>query len=326
MRVAALVHFFPPFRCAGSETVALELLKAAADDGHEVRVWVTHRDSQRNWTGREPDTKYEGLTIHRVRNAVIGGQKMKAWRPDVIFSHHDHSMHAVRCANQIGARSVFAVHNDHDLNQRPLRARPDLVLFNSDWVAESLSRFGDPKQSMIFHPPLTADRHVVEKIGDAVTLINLNADKGALIFYDLAARMPDTKFLGVVGGHGVQVVRRNLPNVTILDHGPDMKRVWERTRILLMPSVYESYGLTAVEAGINGIPTIANPTPGLMENLGERGLFVDRDNVEGWVHEIRRLEHGSNYSDASGYARSRAALALDATRDTLKKWCAWLNG
>lgn len=325
MRIAALVHFYAPFRMAGSEVVAHELLKAASDAGHEVMVWCTHKDAMNNWRGNEPDTVYDGINVRRVKNSLIGAQQVKRWKPDVVFSHHDHSMLSIRIAREIGARSVYATHNDMDINERPLRLRPDLVLFNSDWVKESLSRFKEPKASLTFHPPLTANRHTVAKTGDAVTLVNLNEHKGAKIFYELARRMPDTRFLGVVGGHGQQVIKRKQPNVTIMEHGPDMRLVWEQTRVLLMPSIYESYGLVAVEAGINGIPTIANPTPGLIENLGKGGLFVDRENITGWVDEIARLNDGDIYEGESEYAKGRAKLALDATRQSLNQWCEWLQ-
>lgn len=325
-RLALLVHFFPPWRSAGSETVAVELGRAALAAGHEVQVWVTHQDAQRNWRGNEPDVQFEGMTVHRSRNVIMAGGEVKRWRPDVVFSHHDHAGYSIKLARTIGARSVYAVHNDMDLNQRPLRNGPDLVLFNSEWVQESLARFGTPKQSMTFHPPLTPDRHLTDGKGDGLTLINLNADKGSGLFYELAQRMPERQFYGVIGGHGQQVIRRNLPNVEIMAHSPDMQRVWSRTSVLLMPSIYESYGLTAVEAAINGIPTIANPTPGLVENLGAGGLFADRDDVAGWMRQIRKLDNPDTYADASVYALGRAEDALKQTRDTLKSWCDWLAG
>lgn len=325
MKVAALVHFSMPFRNAGSETVLHELLKAAAQAGHEVSVWCTHKDSMHQWRGNEPVTEYDGIKIVRVRNVLLAGQQVGRWAPDVVVTHHQHATHAIKVARLVGARSVFTVHNDMDINRRPLRARPDLVIHNSEWVAQSLQRFGTPKDSLIFHPPLTPDRHLVPATGDAVTLVNLNDHKGSRLFYELAVAEPTRKFIGVIGGHGEQVIRRNLPNVTIMDHGPDMKRVWEQTRVLVMPSVYESYGLVAVEAGLNGIPTIAHPTPGLQENLGAGGLFADRDSVSEWQHQLRLLDGQLEYNEASDYARRRADDALTATRDTLKKWVEWIG-
>lgn len=325
-RLAMVVHFFPPWRSAGSETVAVELGRAAVAAGHEVRVWVTHQDAERNWRGNEPAIEFEGMTVHRKRNVIIAGNEVKQWKPGVIFSHHDHAGFSIKLAKRIGARSVFAVHNEFDLNRRPMLLKPDLTIFNSTWVEKSLTeKFGSPGESMTMHPPLTPDRHKVDHIGDSVTLINLNPDKGANLFYDLARRMPERPFVGVTGGHGKQVPAPKLPNLTIMDHGPDMQRVWSATRILVMPSVAESYGLTAVEAGINGIPTIAHPTPGLKENLGAGGLFCDRDKPTQWVRAIRALDDPAAYEDASKYAQGLADDAIKQTRQTLKQWTDWVE-
>lgn len=325
MKVAALIHFYPPFRCAGSETVAAEMLSAAARAGHEVTVFCTHQTADRVWRGNLPVTVADGVTVHRIGNPLIAAKAMARTRPDVVFSHHQHATMAIKTAHRIGARSVLTVHNDMDINKHPLEARPSLVVFNSDWVKASLARFGEPRESVVMRPPLTPDRHVVPSTGDALTLCNLNADKGAELFYKLAESMPERQFLGVVGGHGKQVVRRHLPNVEIAAHSPDMKRVWSKTRVLLMPSIYESYGLTAVEAGINGIPTIANPTPGLKENLGVGGLFADRDDPDAWVRLIGYLDDDVTYAAASFGAGCLADEAITATRRSLNQWCEWLE-
>lgn len=326
MKIAALVHFSVPFRNAGSEVVLAELMKAAVAAGHEATVFCTHKDSQRMWRGTEPIIEQDGVKIVRVRNSLIAGQQVGRWGSDVVVTHHQHATHALKIAKLIKARSVFTTHNDMDLNRRPLRAFPDLVIHNSEWVRKSLTdKFGVAKDSLVFHPPLTPDRHLVESTGDAITLVNLNADKGANLFYELAAAERGRQFIGVIGGHGPQIIKRNLPNVTILEHGPDMKRVWSQTRVVLMPSIYESYGLIAVEAGLNGIPTIAHPTPGLQENLGPGGLFADRDSISEWSHHLSMLDDQFAYQEASNYAQSRADDALKETRDTLNQWVEWIG-
>lgn len=340
MRIAALVHFAMPWRCAGSETVLHEMLKAAVAEGHEVTGFITD-------CGMGPPEIFDGVRLVRVRNAVIAGRQASAFKPDVMVSHHQHVLHAIRVARITRARSVYLTHNDFDINKLPLRMRPDLVIHNSAWVRDSLARFGEPKETMVFHPPLTPDRHTVPNTGEAYTLVNLNEHKGARFLYALAEALPDREFIGVVGGHGVQNIRRDLPNVTIMEHGPDMKRVWSRTKVLLMPSVYESYGLVAVEAAVNGIPTIANATPGLLENIGPGGTFVQwgaenlptpyhgnekswhtewakpsQGHIAAWVDTVNRLD--DDYPRASEYARQRTVEAMDATRDTLKTWLEWI--
>ena len=61
-----------------------------------------------------------------------------------------------------------------------------------------------------------------------------------------------------------------------------------------------------------GIPTLAHPTPGCLDSLGKAGTFLDRDDPDAWVAEIRRLD------DAALYARrSAAALARSKQLDPL---------
>jgi glycosyltransferase involved in cell wall biosynthesis len=95
--------------------------------------------------------------------------------------------------------------------------------------------------------------------------------------------------------------------------------VYARTRILLMPSEYESWGRAGVEAMASGIPVIASPTPGLKESLGKAGVFVNRGNRDGWQAAIERLDDPAAYAAASS-AALRRSKQLDPRVD-LARWC-----
>lgn len=89
---------------------------------------------------------------------------------------------------------------------------------------------------MVVHPPVEPHRHRTTS-GDMVTLINPIPRKGSDVFYALAERMPDTKFLAVEGAYGPQDIR-DLPNVELVRHTTRMREdVWSRTKVLLIPSV-----------------------------------------------------------------------------------------
>jgi glycosyltransferase involved in cell wall biosynthesis len=153
--------------------------------------------------------------------------------------------------------------------------------------------------------------------GNHATLVNLNDAKGGRVFWRLAKAMPHQLFLGVRGGYGEQVgfpatrtaaqVAALPRNVTLQWPTANMRDdVYARTRVLLMPSSYESWGRVAVEAMASGIPVMAHPTPGLLECLGDAGTFVDRDDLAGWVQAIDRLRGQAAWEHASraAYARS----------------------
>jgi glycosyltransferase involved in cell wall biosynthesis len=84
--------------------------------------------------------------------------------------------------------------------------------------------------------------------------------------------------------------------------------VYARTRVLLMPSERETWGRVGVEAMCSGIPVIAHPTEGLRESLGVAGMFVDRDDVAGWVRTVHKLMTRANsWRYASRLALKRSA-------------------
>ena len=156
-----------------------------------------------------------------------------------------------------------------------------------------------------------------------MTLINVNPDKGAHVFYELARRFPAQKFLGVEGSYGEQIIRTDLPNVEWVAHVPGhlmRERVYARTKVLLMPSVYESYGRTAVEAMVSGIPVIAHPTLGLREALADAGTYAHRDDIDAWQNALRGVLNPDGWRTASQKAARRAA-ELDPTVE-LDRWCA----
>jgi len=97
------------------------------------------------------------------------------------------------------------------------------------------------------------------------------------------------------------------------------ERVYARTKVLLMPSSYESWGRVGVEAMASGIPVVAHPTPGLCESLGEAGIFVDRNDLDGYEAVLRKLMTRTEYGLASKKAQARSA-ELDPTAE-LASWC-----
>jgi glycosyltransferase involved in cell wall biosynthesis len=157
-------------------------------------------------------------------------------------------------------------------------------------------------RSLVLHPPVTLG--TPQKPGHAVTMVNLNRDKGSDVFWDLAAAHPGTPFIGVRGGHGAQDVRA-AANVTITEHG-DLEPVWARTRTLLLPSLHESYSMVGVEAASRGIPTLARDLPGVREALGDGAVYVADDDWDGGLKTI----------DADWTTHSRAAVTHSRTVDT----------
>ena len=298
MKIAAFVHYYIPHRNAGSETMLHAMLARLVKDGHEVVAFVTDNPA--------PNGLYErdGVQVANLENFVIAQPIIEQFAPDLIITHHDNAMRAARLSKKLSCPFVFIVHNDFESNERLLDLNPDLTVFNTRWINRKWA--SKVQRSVVIHPPVWADQHWSPR-GNAVTLVNLNESKGAGLLYWLARNMPDVEFIGVEGGHGIQIFRDEFPNVSFVRQTDNMRDdVWARTRILLMPSLYESYGMAGVEALASGIPVIANPTPGLLESLSYGGLFVAREDGQGWIDAIDSLADPDTYSAASALAFKRS--------------------
>jgi glycosyltransferase involved in cell wall biosynthesis len=292
VRIVAVAHYGLPQNRGGSELMLHELLAALTRAGHYAELIVTEQDG--------PTVQLDGVLVHQGAEHL---DRLRTQAYDVGIGHHKETGRILDWAHRNRRPAVQVVHNTNRLTTRFLARRTALVVYNTQWLHRKLGRRA---RALVVHPPVWGDDHRTQR-GDAITLVNPIPAKGAATFYALAERMPDLPFLAVEGGYqrDEQIRRADLPNVTWQPHTADMCRdVWARTRVLLMPSDYESWGMVGIEAMHSGIPVIAHPTPGLRESLAGAGTFLDRDDVDAWEQAIRRL-----YDDEAAAQRARQRAA-----------------
>jgi glycosyltransferase involved in cell wall biosynthesis len=320
MRIVARLHGYPPRHNAGAEWMVHSMLRALVQRGHDVSVWLSR------YTDDKADYELDGVQVVPLQSRLDAGSAIR--RADVVVSHLENVPSAGALARGYGKPLAVVCHNTHRQSFREMAAGCNLAVYNSKWMRREAELFFaeypkgvQPGSDVIVRPPVFADEYRT-KPGTKVTLINLNEEKGGRLFERLARRMPDVEFLAVVGAYGEQIIP-DLPNVEVIDHmcGHEMRdAVYGRTKILLMPSSYESWGRAGVEAMASGIPVIAHPTPGLCESLGEAGVFVDLYDVDGYEMAIRKLLADSGeYRLVSKRAEARSG-ELDPAAD-LATWC-----
>jgi len=150
--------------------------------------------------------------------------------------------------------------------------------------------------------------------GDCITLVNANQNKGVAQFIDMAKRMPERKFLAVIPYYGELRTPPSPDNIEWTPFNDDIRTILKRTRILVMPSYYESFGRIAFEALYNGIPVIyskPNPkskypggsTEGVETWIKPAGISADRDNVEEWASAIADLDSEEAYAARSALVK-----------------------
>jgi glycosyltransferase involved in cell wall biosynthesis len=146
--------------------------------------------------------------------------------------------------------------------------------------------------------------------GDCITLVNANQNKGVAQFIAMARHMPDRKFLGVIPYYGELRLPPAPDNIEWIPFDDDIRTILKRTRILVMPSYYESFGRIAVEAMYNGIPVIysspaAKPkypggsTEGVQSWITPAGIACDREKTEEWAAAIEALDDETVYAARS---------------------------
>lgn len=324
-----MFHAYPPAHNAGAEWAAHSLLRELTARGYEVDVLLSQPSAA------TMPYELDGVQVFPHRGKGDPGTWMRGERrADVIVTHLENTARASVLGELNRIPVIHLLHNTYEKSKSWLvKGTPALAVYNTEWMRADVEAWwrmhrGDRPMpwGITVRPPVAVGDYQASP-GDRITLINLTVEKGAKVFYALAERMPRRKFLGVIGGYGHQIVRDDLPNVEITPHTPGdrmAKDVYARTKVLLAPSVYESYGRVAVEAMCSGIPVIAHPTPGLRESLGSAGTFCDRGDVGAWETAIRRITSPKMYAQARKTAASRAA-ALDPQPE-LDAWCQAMEG
>jgi len=149
--------------------------------------------------------------------------------------------------------------------------------------------------------------------GDCITLVNANVMKGLEIFIALARRFPAKKFLGVRPYYNKINVPENIANIEWINIQDDIRTILCRTRVMLVPSMYESWGRVAFESMYNGIPVLhskpfdrtdprARPsgsTEGMMEWIAGTQFACTYDNLDEWADAITALDDPETYAEYS---------------------------
>lgn len=317
-----------PTHCCGSETMAHHVNKFLISKGHEVRV-IIHDDLK---AGYNTPYTYEGVYCLRSEE----GKRVDTYRwADLVITHLDKTQFTIVQAYQAKRPLVHFVHNDIPYSSIENNFGGVYAVYNSEWIRKALNY---PIPSYVLHPPCDTESYKIESSREFITLVSLNERKGGYLFYEIAKAMPDKKFLGVIGSYDnigplkleqINIINLliQLPNFTLVPNSPDIISTYKRTRILLMPSDYESWGRTATEAMCSGIPVICTPTPGLKENCGDAAIYVgsqikgepgeaqvETGNVKEWIKAIRRLDNEQTYKKYSLLCTQRAK-ALDPLKE-----------
>jgi hypothetical protein len=236
----------------------------------------------------------------------------QAIEASVLFAHSTLSQATVRAARRLKKPSILAVH-------APPRFAADL---RRAWAAATVRLYNTEaarkdwrdSRGWLLHPPIgPPPKEMIDGTGDALTLTSSLLNKGVTRVLDLARLLPDRRFIIVRspahethGSLDFEERAASLDNIEVWDrlHPRMMSVLWAQTKVLLVPSRYETYGLSALEAAWHGIPSVHVDTIHVREGIGEAARLMKSQTVE----ELRAAvdEVDRDYTEWSAKAHSRA--------------------
>jgi amino acid adenylation domain-containing protein len=295
----------------------------------------------------------QGVTVHAVREptqlrtSLV--ERVEQFEPDrVLLSSEDPSHNLLDALVKVcPERIVYLIHTVSFLPFGPqaffpsrsrakLLERIPVIVSISNYVARYIKQWGNLDSTVIYWPTYGAPPFPDLSRFDTgyVTMVNPCAIKGISIFTALARALPEVEFAGVLTWGAVGEDRRaleRLPNVRLLEPSRNIEDILARTRVLVMPSLWEeSFGLTAVEAMLRGIPVLASDIGGLPEaklgtdfllpvrpiecfgeRLNENMLplpVVPEQDIRPWSDALSLLLSERKFYESQSAAARRAAL------------------
>ncbi|MCW5978311.1 MAG: glycosyltransferase [Bryobacteraceae bacterium] len=298
------------------------------------------------------------ITLYAVadpaRLRAVLRRKLRIFQPDwTLVSSEDLGQVLLREAVEHGAgRAIYLAHTPQmfpfgpaSLNPNPAgaeaAARAAGIVAIGNYTANYVEKHLGRRPSVI-HPPVYGAPPFVRRDPDAgglITMINASAVKGIGIFLALARRFPEYRFGALHGWGTIEDDLRalaELPNVTRLAKAQRIETVLEKTRILLVPSLWpEGFGLVVTQAMLMGIPVLASDLGGLVEaKAGTRYLLpvrpverylaafdenhmpvpiIPEQNIEPWARAVEELMTGRELYRREAESARAAALRLVAS-------------
>jgi len=100
----------------------------------------------------------------------------------------------------------------------------------------------------------------------------------------------------------------------------ELAHLYHAAAVLVTPSFYEGFGLPALEAQHCGCPVIVSNRGSLPEIVGDRGLILDPEDVNGWVENLAKVLTDTNKRNSmikNGLEQAKKFSWQDTARNTL---------
>ena len=257
-------------------------------------------------------------------------------KPDLILAQQ----YAIEKGVEVGAElDIPVIVTQHGPSQWGAARRSNYFIFNSYHVAETEIPRAQFEHFDIVYPRIDCDKYL--PIGARVVdpnngeVVNSELErrefitflgrptkaKGIELFFNLAKKMSQNKFLFVGGKPPAEEWSGDIPlNVQLRDFTTKPWEIYEVSRVVIVPSHYEAFGMVAVEASLCGVPVVATELPGLKEATSGLGNYVDSlDDVDRWEKAVLQVLNPDEYAKQLKNAIKIGRLYQEAYIDQISR-------
>jgi glycosyltransferase involved in cell wall biosynthesis len=259
MKIFIHAHYYFPKTMAGAEKYLHEIAKYLIAHGHKV---TASSDDAGEYI-------YDGVGVVSNKNGI---EENYVWA-DAVITHLNYAGTAIALGARFNKPIFHLLHNNDPASELFDAPANNFIIYNSNNLRTELML---SLPSIVARPPIDAaywKNDTDHYYSEYITLVN------------------------VCRGYNDQIIQNNRHrNIQFLPQQPDMRMVYYGTRIVIMPSVYESWGMVASEAMAGGIPVICSDTPGLRENCGDAAIYCEQ-RVQPYREAIENLSDRDYYNE-----------------------------
>ena len=304
----------------GLQTTLHELCLALLERGVEPTVLCGYGATPNREAAAPRSDEALGYPVVRMPDAVEAlGTVAAVAEPDaVLVLTGDQTVPMVVAALDTGLPLGVYIHNvEFREFGGVLLPDPDIQYFaNSGFTARRLkSLFGLDAEVLV--PLVQPERYRLHSSREKILFINPTVLKGVEVFFGVAERLPELSFrvaeswnLNAPWRDYCRSRAKELNNIEWSAATRDPETLYGSAKLLLMPSVWEeSFGRSALEAQLSGIPVIASRRGGLPESVGDGGLLLEADaDYDAWSSAIREVcANRALYADLTEKALANAS-------------------
>ncbi len=206
------------------------------------------------------------------------------------------------------------------------------------------------REPLVILNPIERDGVVAEDgPRDHIGMVNFCAEKGAIVLLNVAANLPDRRFIGTGGWAGraldYTAMNTGLGNLTIAPPFDRMSELYRQLRMLLIPSLcQEAFGRVVIEAQLSGVPVVVSSRCGARDWAGRfvvpvkprprdipgeryyQDAELHRDTIKGFLDAIVTLENSDNHAIAVAEGHALAARYFNDQTASIERFERWLAG